>query len=210
MIYVYDILVNLNEKMYDFYDWDDTDDFVHVRRVPMFKVNENVYFDLVTKKVRISQEVMSSIKDKTQVFSSRNIDILPFCAVFTNGNSASLIEFDSKGYTFRKSKFLINEEIEILDIAKNMKVSAVEYNVIQRKVSRNSMIRSESLIVDRILIELENLKDDEEKLSYLYYEWFERQDGINKYETLVKDLKRKFTNKHNEFLELLDLLTIQK
>lgn len=210
MIYVYDVLVNLNDEMFDFYDWEETDDFVHVRRVPMFKVNDDVYYDMVTKKVRLNEEIMNSIKDKTQIFSSRNIEILPYTSVFTNGSSAILVEFDNKGYSIRKSKFLVNEEMEILDIAKSMKVSVIEYNVVQSKVKMNSMIRSEKLIVDRILTELECLKDDDEKLSYLYYEWFERQDGINKYETLVRDLKRRFTGKHNEFLELIDMLTIQK
>ena len=45
MIYVYDVLVNLNEDLYDFYDWDDKDNLSHVRRTPIFRVLKNVYFD---------------------------------------------------------------------------------------------------------------------------------------------------------------------
>jgi hypothetical protein len=206
MIYVYDVLVNLSEELFDFYDWNENDDFVHVRRVPTFKVSNEVYFDVAVKKVRLDEEVLASIKDKTQVFSSRNIEVLPYSAVFTNGENAIMVEFNSKGYTSRKSKFLVNEEIEILDIAKSMKVSSIHYNVINNRVKMNGMLRSEKVIIDRIVNELSFLKDNDEKISYLYYEWFERQDGVNKYDSLVKDLKSGFTNKHLEFMELLELL----
>jgi len=48
-----------------------------------------------------------------------------------------------------------------------------------------------------------------EKIDYLYYEWFDSNDGDDKYFKLVSDLKSKFTDKHMEFLELLNLLTIK-
>ena len=57
--------------------------------------------------------------------------------------------------------------------------------------------------------ELDTIKDDSEKIDYLYYEWFDTNDGDDKYITLIKDLKNKFTDKHMNFLELLNLLTIK-
>ena len=33
MSYVYDILINLNKKFYDFYDWNNNDKILHVKKV---------------------------------------------------------------------------------------------------------------------------------------------------------------------------------
>lgn len=71
------------------------------------------------------------------------------------------------------------------------------------------MIRSEKKILNDILEELNSIKNDKEKIDYLYYEWFDSNDGDDKYFKLVSDLKSKFTDKHMEFLELLNLLTIK-
>jgi len=210
MIYVYDVLVNLNEEMYDFYDWDESDDYVHVRRVPLFKVSFNQYSDLVNRKIKVSEDFLINIKDKTQVFSSRNIEIIPYSAIFSDGKMAVMVEFNDKGCSLRKSKFLINEEMEILNITNSMKESVVDYNIVNSRANRNNMIRSERNVINVIVKELENLKDDKERIDYLYYEWFDSNEGNLKYEKLLKDLKKSFTSKHLEFLDLLNLLTIQK
>lgn len=210
MNYVYDILVNLNEEVYDFYDWEETDNFVHVRRVPIYRVGHEDYLNLSLKKIKLSDEVLSSIKDKTQVFSSRNIEVIPYSLIVSDEVSAIMIEVDEKGYTRRKSKFLVNEEMEILDVVCNMKISEIKYNVVNNRVKRNVMIRSEKKVLNNILKELDKLKDDEIKIDYLYYEWFNTNTGVDKYEKLVKGLKASFTARHMEFLELLNLLTIKK
>ena len=160
MIYVYDVLVNLNEELYDFYDWEDTDNFLHVRRVPIFKIEEKALIDMTAKKVKINNEFLTNIKDKTQIFGGRNIEIIKSACIFSDGKNAIMLEFNDKGEVKKKSKFLINE--------------------------------------------------DSKKIDYLYYEWFETEEGNNKYEKLLKAIKNKFTNKHEEFLELLNLLTIKK
>lgn len=210
MIYVYDVLVNLNEELYDFYDWEDTDNFLHVRRVPIFKIEEKAFFDMTAKKVKINNEFLTNIKDKTQIFGGRNIEIIKSACIFSDGKNAIMLEFNDKGEVKKKSKFLINEEIEIIDVTTSMKTSKIDYETTSNKINRNTMIRSEKKTLKKIIEELENLKEDSKKIDYLYYEWFETEEGNNKYEKLLKAIKNKFTNKHEELLELLNLLTIKK
>lgn len=209
MVYVYDTLVNLNEELLDFYDWDEIDNYVHIRRIPLFKISELDYYDFVTKKIRLVEEELLRINDKTQIFSNRGIDNIKYALVVTDGSGALVLEFNDKGYVIRKSKFIINEEMEILEMAKEIKEEKIKYNVISKKIDRNSMIRSEKKILAEILEELDTIKDDSEKIDYLYYEWFDTNDGDDKYIALIKDLKSKFTDKHMNFLELLNLLTIK-
>ena len=210
MVYVYDTLINFSEDMYDFYDWEDTDEFLHIRRIPLYKVSKVDYNNFICKKNRINEEMMESIKDKTQVFSNRGVEIIDFACVITDGSGALALEFDESGVTKRKSKFLINEEMEILDMAKNLKEAKLKYEVISKNRNKNNMIRSERKVLNSILEELSSLKNDYEIIDYLYYEWFNKYDGNNKYEKLVKDLKNKFTDKHLEFLDLLNLMMIKK
>ena len=114
MVYVYDTLVNLNEELLDFYDWDEIDNYVHIRRIPLFKISELDYYDFVTKKIRLVEEELLRINDKTQIFSNRGIDNIKYALVVTDGSGALVLEFNDKGYVIRKSKFIINEEMEIL------------------------------------------------------------------------------------------------
>lgn len=209
MVYVYDTLVNLNEELIDFYDWEESDDYIHIRRVPLYKVKLVDYVNLVNKKVKFDESELSKINDKTQIFSSRGIDTIKYAMVVTDGNGAVILEINNKGYVSKKSKFIVSEEMEILDLANGVKEEIIKYEVITKKIDRNTMIRSEKKILKSILEELESIKDDTEKINYLYYEWFDTNIGEDKYLKLVKTLKNKFTNKHMEFLELLNLLTIK-
>lgn len=205
MVYVYDLLVNLNDKMYDFYDWNNSDSFCHIRKTPLFKVNDSTFYDLCTKKVRVN---LPNIKDKTQVFKSKNIEIIQYACVFTNGKNAVMVEFDNKGYSIKKSKFLVNEELEIVNISSNMKLTNIEYNVINKNIFKNKMLRSENDLLNSILEDLDKIKEDKDKINYLYYEWF--NSGEVNYDKLVRSLKNNFTDKHKEFLELINLLMIKK
>ena len=35
MNYIYDILINFNENLYDFYDWNLNDQIDHIRKIPV-------------------------------------------------------------------------------------------------------------------------------------------------------------------------------
>ena len=38
MNYVYDIYLNLNNVLYDFFDWDKNDKLIHIKKIPIFKI----------------------------------------------------------------------------------------------------------------------------------------------------------------------------
>ena len=158
MVYVYDILVNFNDMLYDFYDWKTTDDFYHVRRCPLFKVKTNILGDLTYKKVRIAEEFLSVVKDKTQVFTSKNVETLEYSFIVTDGINSLMVLVDKKGLVIKKSKFLINEEVEISNMSKTMRMTALAYNVINNNITKNKMLRDENSLVDKILEELEIIK----------------------------------------------------
>ena len=210
MNYVYDILSNFNQELYDFYDWDKNDNFTHLRKVPSFRVSKEVLVDLMFKKVKIKGNLLKLIKDKTQVFTKEGVDVIEYCFIVSDSVNALGVILDEDGVVYKRSKFLVSEELEINKCLKTSKIYNVEYNLLSSKTHYSNMTRNEEEVTNLILNELELIMDSTDKIDYLYYEWFNTNKGKNKYKKLVSSIKSSYTSKHEYILELLNLLKIKK
>ena len=210
MNYVYDILSNFNQELYDFYDWDKNDNFTHLRKVPSFRVSKEVLVDLMFKKVKIKGNLLKLIKDKTQVFTKEGVDVIEYCFIVSDSVNALGVMLDEDGVVYKRSKFLVSEELEINKCLKTSKINNVEYNLLSSKTHYSNMTRNEEKVTNLILNELELIMDSTDKIDYLYYEWFNTNKGKNKYKKLVSSIKSSYTSKHEYILELLNLLKIKK
>lgn len=210
MNYVYDILSNFNQELYDFYDWDKNDNFTHLRKVPSFRVSKEVLVDLMFKKVKIKGNLLKLIKDKTQVFTKEGVDVIEYCFIVSDSVNALGVILDEDGVVYKRSKFLVSEELEINKCLKASKIYNVEYNLLSSKTHYSNMTRNEEKVTNLILNELELIMDSTDKIDYLYYEWFNTNKGKNKYKKLVSSIKSSYTSKHEYILELLNLLKIKK
>lgn len=210
MNYVYDILSNFNQELYDFYDWDKNDNFTHLRKVPSFRVSKEVLVDLMFKKVKIKGNLLKLIKDKTQVFTKEGVDVIEYCFIVSDSVNSLGVILDEDGIIYKRSKFLVSEELEINKCLKTSKIYNVEYNLLSSKTHYSNMTRNEEKVTNLILNELELIMDSTDKIDYLYYEWFNTNKGKNKYKKLVSSIKSSYTSKHEYILELLNLLKIKK
>lgn len=210
MNYVYDILSNFNQELYDFYDWDKNDNFTHLRKVPSFRVSKEVLVDLMFKKVKIKGNLLKLIKDKTQVFTKEGVDVIEYCFVVSDSVNSLGVILDEDGVVYKRSKFLVSEELEINKCLKTSKIYNVEYNLLSSKTHYSNMTRNEEKVTNLILNELELIMDSTDKIDYLYYEWFNTNKGKNKYKKLVSSIKSSYTSNHEYMLELLNLLKIKK
>ena len=210
MNYVYDILSNFNQELYDFYDWDKNDNFTHLRKVPSFRVSKEVLVDLMFKKVKIKGNLLKLIKDKTQVFTKEGVDVIEYCFIVSDSVNALGVMLDEDGVVYKRSKFLVSEELEINKCLKTSKIYNVEYNLLSSKTHYSNKTRNEEKVTNLILNELVLIMDSTDKIDYLYYEWFNTNKGKNKYKKLVSSIKSSYTSKHEYILELLNLLKIKK
>lgn len=210
MNYVYDILSNFNQELYDFYDWNKNDNFTHLRKVPSFRVSKEVLVDLMFKKVKIKGNLLKLIKDKTQVFTKEGVDVIEYCFIVSDSVNSLGVILDEDGVIYKRSKFLVSEELEINKCLKTSKIYNVEYNLLSSKTHYSNMTRNEEKVTNLILNELELIMDSTDKIDYLYYEWFNTNKGKNKYKKLVSSIKSSYTSKHEYILELLNLLKIKK
>ena len=172
MNYVYDILSNFNQELYDFYDWDKNDNFTHLRKVPSFRVSKEVLVDLMFKKVKIKGNLLKLIKDKTQVFTKEGVDVIEYCFIVSDSVNALGVILDEDGVVYKRSKFLVSEELEINKCLKTSKIYNVEYNLLSSKTHYSNMTRNEEKVTNLILNELELIMDSTDKIDYLFINCF--------------------------------------
>lgn len=189
MNYIYDILLNLNTSLYDFYEWDMDDEIMHVRRIPVFKVNTEVLFDLGHYQICLSSDFLSKLYRKSEIFTDKNTKTLEYVALFSDGQSVIGVEFNETGLSVKKSRLLIDEEEEVLEVVLRMQETDICYNILKKEPTnfktRNSLEREFYLKE-----ELEALKNDVSigKLKYLYYECF--NEKMNEKGKMIKRLER--------------------
>ena len=207
-MFAYELIVNLNKVMYDFYDWDSSDELVHIRKTPFIKVSNEAYIDLISRDVVVDDKFLEIIKDKTLVSE----DALPitYGSVITNGSNVSFVSFSSDGKICNRSKMSISEELELMELSYKIRICNIGYKVIGSKIYYNKLTRNGEENIKKILDELYKIKEEEEKIDYLYYEWFNTEVGSDKYKCLVNDIKKRYSFKHIDFLETLNMVISEK
>ena len=216
MNYIYDILVNFNNKeVYEFFEWDKKDNIEHLRKIPIFKVKSNVFNDFKNNCVKVDKVFLNKIKNKTEKFTDIAVGLIEYAAIITDGMDLVVIEFGSEGDSLLKSSMLLDEAEDTLDESDLIDVVEIQYSVIEYNNTNNRFItRHQSEVINYISNEINYLikKKNYNKLKYLYYEWFNtKENNINcVIDSLKNILKENFSSKHNSFFELLKLSNMKK
>lgn len=85
MNYIYDILLNFNKELYDFYEWNKNDNIIHLKKIPMFKIDSRKLKDIIENNVIFNEEFLEKVKNKTEEYSNRKIKILENAFLLTDG-----------------------------------------------------------------------------------------------------------------------------
>lgn len=176
MNYIYDILVNYKKEVYDVYDWNKEDQILNLRKIPIIKVEEKVLYDLMYKKVVVDDSFLEMIHNKTDAFHQIHFQVLSYSAVFTDGKMAFTIKFEHKKNEYI-SFLLFDEEEEVLDLAKKMDVMKLSYKVCGK---RNFSLKTRKEVKKIEYIQKNLKKISEEELMYLYFDCFNKKDGLHK------------------------------
>ena len=209
MIYIYDIIVNFNKDLYDFYDWTETDIIEHIRKVPLIRVNSKSFSKILNKNILINKTLLEKIYNKTEIYSNKILEKVNYGVLISNGNNIIAVIFTKNGVVDKYSRLLIDEELEIKEIAKNLDEFNLEYKIINNKNLYNRFTRQEKRKINVILNELTKIKNNKEieKLSYLYFEWFNKENtNENFYEELINNIKQGYSQKHEDFIKLLNII----
>lgn len=211
MINIYDILLNWTDSIYvfDFYEWDINDEFEHIKRIPMFKIKEEDYEMALKSIIKVDKVFLELIKNKTEVYGNRKGLKLEYATLLTDGLRVLAVEFNDKGESIYKSKLLLDEEDEAVNLSYKLQLSRIEYKVLNKTNINNYETRKELKMRKFLNKELDNSYKNRqiEKLKYLYIEYFSKdKNDINDiYNELKNSLKQGINKNHEKIYELLKL-----
>lgn len=189
MNYIYDILINFQSNLYDIYEWNKNDDIYHIRKIPMFRVTTKALKDLCHYEIEISNEMLTKIYNRTELFQRNKVTSLAYCFLATDLNEVVSFQFNSNGSIIGYSKLLLEEEAEVLEYARGLGIVPLTYKVLKPKEDISLQTREEVKIRKFIVKELKQMikKQDDDKLFYLYLECFGEKPNLSNIATDIFD-----------------------
>lgn len=209
MNYYYDIILNWSEIIpYSFYEWNDYDYLELIKKIPLIKIKHKSLIDIWNNNIKINSNFLSIIKDKTLVSGKNSICKINYACLFTDNKNVIAIEFNENGESINRSKLLLDDEMNVLEISYSLKEEEMEYEIIGKLVE-NKDLRQVSEAKKLIVLEINNLYQNKDlsKLRYLYYEYKgEKSTDIEKiYNTLKEELETSF---NEDFFRIYDIIKL--
>ena len=180
MNYIYDCITNFFNEYYDFFEWDKKDNFTHFKKIPIIKVTDNEFKTIFTNNIQIDNELLKKIKNKSEIYQDKfNKD--KYYLLITNNESILALMFNNNGQSIKRSSLYVDEELDIINTLRRIDYKTNNYQIIN-KLKTKFKTRNDVKIEEYLLKELNKLsiKKDNDKITYLYYECF------NKYELNTK------------------------
>lgn len=175
MIYIYDILLNLKkfEDSCEFYEWCESDEVEHIKKIPLFKVSKTMIEDLFTNKIKVDISFLLKIRNKALSYFNGEAKEIPYAVLLSDGRKCFALEFDSKGNSTYKSSLIIDEEEEVIEMTEELVETPIGYK--KENIAKKDLYLTRKEQENRIFLlkELARIKDKEEEISYLYEEYFE-------------------------------------
>ena len=204
MHYYYDLLVNLDEVAWEFYEWEKKDVILPIKKIPFLRINEKEFKEISAYEGKIEKNWLKPYIGKTQIKKDKSKNLL----LLSTTKNSLVIEINSTGQIISRSKLLIEDENNCNELASSLKETTIPFSS-QQKIPLRSDFRQAIKEKNLIKIELKTLKETKNttKCSYLYYEWFNilEDDLSTMLENCLKELKKPYTLKIHKIASLIRL-----
>lgn len=205
MNYYYDILLNFEDEYCMFYEWDNYDNIEFIKKIPLFHIDNKVFKELLTNKIKVSNKFLDNILNKTKIKQNKSIK---YACIFGDGKNAIALEFNNEGLLICKSSILLEDELNINEFMYSINQINIDYKIVECDRIRKET-RQEEKIKKILKMEINNMynSSNKSKLKYIYLEWFnELSDDYNKmYNNMINKLNNKLTKKEYKIYNLLKL-----
>lgn len=191
MNYIYDIYLNFQNTLYEFYDWDVKDKIWHIRKIPIIKISYKKLKEIVNNEVKFDFKNMN-IENRCEYYEGKGIKRLKYAFLLTDGNN--VIAINSTNDINYKSKLLLFEEEDVCNQVKKLDINDIDYEVIKEIKVNEKLTRKEQVMFEEVshfLNELYEQKENE-KLKYIYYECFNIKE--NDIERICTNINIKLEN----------------
>ena len=214
MCYVYDIVLNFNNNLYEFYEWQKDDNLSHIKRVNLIRVDNKTYNDIYDNIVSFDNDFLLTIFNKCEYYTNRSIETIPYAFLITDSYRVMGLMLDKTGKTIKYSCLLLDEEEDVLDVSSKLGEVKLKYKIMNKRNINEFQTRQELSVINYIRKDLDTdyKNSDLNKLKFLYYEYFNKQeDDIEKiYQELLHELTKDINQKHYDLYNLIKLTSCQK
>ncbi len=208
MIYIYDVLLNFNKDLFEFFEWEDNDYILYVKKIPVIRVKTKVIYDIIDNKIKVDNNFLNLIKCKTKLYEERDEKKYKYACIFSDGFISVAVNFIN-GKSIYVSKMLLDEEKDVFDSMVKQKQIYFKYTCLEKR-NKKLLSRKEILNKKLLLKEIKELylKKNIEVLKYLYLEYFEEEsDDIEFiYNKFSSEITNKYSEKFNNILDLIRLI----
>ena len=190
MDYIYNVYLNFNKEYFDFYEWKDNDDIELVSKVPIIKIDTNKFIEIISNNIKINDNLYNSIYNKNKTY-----------LIITDTRNAIALRFNNNKESIMISSFNLNDEYQILNKAKKIKTSKLEYKILNK---RNYIYETRDTYTKNKYL-LDNInKLSYDTLKYIYYECFNEEEKI--YTNMVNRIKDIILNNNLICNKIYDIL----
>lgn len=210
MKYIYDILVNLHSKYYDFFDWNSYDELLHLKKIPIIKVDSKKLNSIKYDSCIFDKSFLNKIYKKSEFFKLNLVDLYNYIFIVCDSREALVVNLDQNGNIISRSSMILDEENEVLDICECMNLYDFDLVSLNKNNKFEFMTRFESERFKFIKSELKIISD--EKIRFLYYECFnEIEDDKDKiYSRFMKEMNNNFNLFSSKIYDFLKLFSFNK
>ena len=209
MNYIFDIYINFNKELYDFYEWNDDDKIEFFVKIPIFRIEEEIINNFIYHCIKVDNNFLRKIYNKSQKYSNKTVVNNEYSCILSSNNKCIAISFNDEGYINSRSYLSLEEESEILEFSKFLKYSIINYKIIKKNSFKNNYLtrkeNSNIKILNNYLNELIGNKNYEE-LEYIYYEIYDKkEENYNIIKLKLFNAINNSESKRDKFLKLYNL-----
>ena len=179
MNYIYDVTLNYNKDLYNFYEWEVNDNIEFYLKIPIFKVEEQVINDLIVSNFNVDKQFLNKIYNKTEIYGKKSVLHNKYSCILASETKVFAVMFDENGDSYKKSFMSIDEENDVLEFSKFIKYTLINYKI-KSKNSNNYFITRNELKTKCILLnEMKKIYDGKQfdKLEYIFYEVYNERNN---------------------------------
>ena len=204
MAYIYDILLNFNEELIEYFLWNESDNIKYVKKIILYKVDTDILKTIINNNVEIDSVFMKKIPSYEMTGEKNAPKLLLLTDAFT---VIGLLIKNNKVVLL--SRLLLDEEYEILNMSNNLEYTDIKVKVLNTKNKSNDYLtRLEKQKKEDLLKQLNYLykTKNKNKLLYLYYEYENKENSsIDYVYNYLKNSLKNYNLKHDKLFDILSL-----
>lgn len=211
MIYIYDVLSNFQKYPFDIWEWVETDQVIHIKRINVLKVTKQQLIELSNNSFKLDEKFLDRICNTCEVYTDSNkVKTLPYAFIVMDGYNALAIHYINETKIL-KSNLLVDDEKGVIQLNDVLQIFDNKFYDITTPMIRSPFILRKNFKVQKeIRQELEITYKNEryDLINYLYFELFEKEtiDYKMAYHKILESLQdSEFVNKITKIFELIKM-----